>query len=190
MEDYNYQQPKKNNNGLIIGLSIVAGLLLLALVGVLAYNFGKDKGDTNEPAPAENVQQKTTATEPATAPATAPAEAPSIPKPEPPAIQNARSMPHLHLVGTIAGKSVVMDLNNYGGELSGSYYYTKFGPRATLQLNGSIDPSNGSLYLTEYNTSNGVESGYLEGRLSNEGGLSGSFINSRGNTYRVSLRVK
>ena len=193
MDQYNYQQPKKNN-GLVIGLSIAVALLLIALVGVLAYNFGKDKGNDKEaPAAVEKtVAPADTAAQPAqTAPAqqaTTAAAVPSIEKTEP-AITNARSMEYLHLVGTIAGKNVVMDLSNYFGELSGSYYYSKFGPSAALQLNGSMDDS-GRLYLSEYNIKNGVESGYLEGRLTNDGRLTGSFINSRGNTYRVNLRVK
>ena len=116
MEQYNYQQPKKNN-GLVIGLSIAVALLLIALVGVLAYNFGKDKGNDKEApaavektvAPADTVAQSA---QPAPAQqATTAAAVPSIEKTEP-AITNARSMEYLHLVGTIAGKNVVMDLSN------------------------------------------------------------------------------
>ena len=177
MEDYNYQQPKKNNNGLIIGLSIVAGLLLLALVGVLAYNFGKDKGDTNEPAPAENVQQTTTATAPATAPAAAPAKKGDESAEEAKGAEEAQQ-----IVSKVRGKegTVLKVTHEEKKEIAPQLY----------DLTSLQRDANRSLYLTEYNTSNGVESGYLEGRLSNEGGLSGSFINSRGNTYRVSLKVK
>ena len=169
-----------NNKKLVYALSATVVVLLLALVGILAYNFGKDKSN-EEPAKVDTVVVEKTAAASLTSPAPAPAPA----EPE----VNVLALSNWHLTGTIAGKGVVMDLYNDNGEVSGSYYYSKYRPSSTLQLNGSID-SSGRIYLSEYNTSNGYTSGFLEGRMSRSGNLTGHFTNYNGNTYRVNLHVK
>ncbi len=93
-----------------------------------------------------------------------------------------------HFTGTIAGSPVVMNLRNNEGQLSGSYYYSKFGPKYTLQLEGDLD-FEGNISLTEFNTSKGIESGYLEGYLNEAGDFSGTFTNSKGNSYSFHLHL-
>lgn len=193
MENNNYQQPKKNK-GLIIGLSAAVVVLLLALVGILAYNFGKSNNE-EETVKSENVETVPTQEDSIALVEQEPTAVEQLPEalenhdfPEEPTV-DARSLSDLHLEGTIAGKGVMMDLTNYNGTLSGSYYYTRFGDKGTLQLDGTIDGS-GRVYLSEYNVNRGYETSYLEGRLSRDGHLTGSFTNSNGNTYRVSLTVQ
>ncbi len=180
-----------NNKTLVYVLGGIAGALLLALVGVLAYNAGKDKSseEANETnTNTEMAQQQAIAPMGATSTDIAPEAArPAAPDPEPQV--DARTQSHWHLVGTIAGKGVVMDLENYGGSVSGSYYYKKFGANSILKLNGDIDGS-GNINLTEFNSDRGYDTGWLNGHLTSSGALTGSFTNSNGNTYRVSLKVR
>lgn len=186
-----------DNKTLIYVLCGVVAALLVALVGVLAYNFGKDKGSEGESmANTESVAETTTAPqamtqetpqESATSAAPAPA---TVPAPAPEPKEDMRDRYSWHLVGTIAGKSVVLDLSRDDyGNLTGSYYYTKFGSNSILQLEGTME-GGGRIYLSEYNTDKGIISGYLEGRMTSSGALTGSFTNSKGNTYKVSLKVK
>ena len=170
-----------NKNTLIYVLAGAVAALLLALVGVLAYNFGKDKSNENA-----EVKTDTVVVENAVPSIPRENEVPAPPPPEPRV--DMRNMPNWHLTGTIAGNGVVMDLYNSGGYLSGSYYYAKFKPNNTLQLSGNLDGNN--VYLDEYNSDEGIFSGHLSGRISSNGTLTGSFTNSRGNTYRVNLKLK
>ena len=180
-------------NTLIYILCGVVVALLLALVGILAYDYGKGNAatetDTSESSNTESVES---------APSTAAAvedkgvtkvEEPVVAEPEPVEMRNVLGESDWHLVGTIAGKGVVMDLTNYNGEVHGSYYYSKFGPNGALQLDGFID-GNGNITLDEYNSSNGVYSGALSGRMKPSGVFTGQFTNYNGNTYRVYLKVK
>ncbi len=170
-----------NKNTLIYVLGGTVAALLLALVGVLAYNFGKDKSN-------ENAEVKTdTVVVEKKAPIIQNEE--NIPAPPPEPRVDVRDMSNWHLTGSIAGNRVVMELYNSGGSLSGSYYYAKYHPSSKLQLSGYID-GNGNVSLEEFNIENGEYSGYLNGRMSSSGTLTGSFTNSRGNTYRVHLKVK
>ena len=173
---------KKNTVIYVLGGAVV--VLLLALVGILAYNYGKgDKPAQAETAPVEKPAPDTVVVREQVA-----APAPK-PEPEPEIQRNVLAESDWHLVGTIAGKGVVVDLTNYDGELHGSYYYSKYGASGALQLDGYVDRS-GNVSLEEYNSNNGVYSGYLTGRISRKGVLSGSFTNNRGNTYKVYLQAK
>ena len=178
------------NNILFIGLGVVIALLL-GLVGIMAYKiFSDDKPTvTTTPTTETTAAAVTTARDTATTTASAPAQQQEASRPT--EIEDIYDRSSYHLTGTIAGQGVVVDLNYYDdNSLSGSYYYTKFGHyNDALQLNGSMS-SNGKVYLTEYNSEKGYDSGYLEGRLNRDGTLTGHFTNSRGNTYRVSLKVK
>ncbi len=175
---------KKNTVIYVLGGAVV--VLLLALVGILAYNYGKgDKPAQAETAPVEKPAPDTVVVREQVA---APAPKPE-PEPEPEIQRNVLAESDWHLVGTIAGKGVVMDLSNYDGELHGSYYYSKYGASGALQLDGHVD-GGGNVTLEEYNSNNGVYSGYLTGRISRKGVLSGSFTNNRGNTYKVYLKAK
>ena len=93
----------------------------------------------------------------------------------------------MKLTGTVAGAAVVMYLDNDDGSLSGYYYYAKMGPNNALKLNGTL--SGGSIELNEYNSRNGVNSGYFSGYLSSDGVMSGKFYNSRGRESNFRLRV-
>lgn len=93
-----------------------------------------------------------------------------------------------HFTGTIAGSPVVMDIQNNEGQLTGSYFYQKNGPRNRLQLNGDMD-FEGNITISEYNPSNGINSGYMEGYLNEAGDFSGTFTNSRGNSYSFHLHL-
>lgn len=173
---------KKNTVIYVLGGAVV--VLLLALVGILAYNYGKgDKPAQAETAPVEKPAPDTVVVREQVA-----APAPN-PEPEPEIQRNVLAESDWHLVGTIAGKGVVMDLSNFDGELHGSYYYSKYGASGALQLDGHVD-GGGNVTLEEYNSNNGVYSGFLTGRISRKGVLSGSFTNNRGNTYKVYLQAK
>lgn len=171
--------PQKNNAVLTALISVVI-VLLLALVGLMAYKIFADKNE-----PAQEPQQEQVAASQADAAPSIPA---TQPEPEPAEIENVYGRSSYHFTGTIAGKSVVMDLNNYDGQLSGSYYYTRYGANSILQMNGSMSPS-GHISLSEYNTSNDIVSGYMEGQLTRQGNFSGSFSNSKGNSYRFNLKM-
>ena len=180
-------------NTLIYVLCGVVVALLLALVGVLAYDFGKGKNatesDSSESSDIESVEST-----PSTADVVEKAEEAKVEEaveaePDPVEMRNVLGESDWHLVGTIAGKGVVMDLTNYNGEVHGSYYYSKFGPNGALQLDGFID-GNGNITLDEYNSSNGVYSGALSGRMKPSGVFTGQFTNYNGNTYKVYLKVK
>ena len=107
---------------------------------------------------------------------------------EPVEATSIQDLSSYHFTGTIAGSPVVMNLQNNEGHLSGSYYYSKFGPKSTLQLEGDMD-FDGHIYMTEYNVSKGIESGYLDGYLNEDGDFSGTFTNSKGNSYSFSLHL-
>ncbi len=170
------------NKTLVYVLGGIVVALLLALVGVLAYNYGKsDSSNDDVSSRVDTVVVEKRQAAPMTSAA-------PMAEPEPEPQVNPLSLNDWHLTGTIAGKSVVMDLYNNNGVLTGSYYYAKYKPSSTLQLNGSVD-ANGNLYLSEFNTNNGYESGFLEGRMSRSGNLTGHFTNYRGNTYRVNLHL-
>ena len=170
-------------NTLIYILCGVVVALLLALVGILAYDYGKGNKSAQESEPIEKPAPDTVVVREQVA-----APVPEA-KPEPEIMRNVLGESNWHLVGTIAGKGVVMDLTNYNGEVHGSYYYSKFGPNGALQLDGFID-GNGNITLDEYNSSNGVYSGALSGRMKPSGVFTGHFTNYNGNTYKVYLKVK
>ena len=178
-----------NKNTIIYVLGGTVAALLLALVGVLAYNYGKEKSNENTGAKTDTVvvENKANAGDLNSVPSIPREDEMPAPPPEPRV--DVRHMSNWHLTGTIAGNRVVMDLSNNDGYLWGSNYYAKNGPSNTLQLSGSID-HNGNVYLDEYNTKEGHISGCLVGRMSSSGSLTGNFTNSRGNTYRVNLKVK
>ena len=135
------------NKTLVYVLGGIVVALLLALVGVLAYNYGKSDSSNDEVSSRVDtvVVEKRQA-----APMTS-----AAPMAEPEPQVNPLSLNDWHLTGTIAGKSVVMDLYNNNRVLTGSYYYAKYKPSSTLQLNGSVD-ANGNLYLSEFNTINSI----------------------------------
>lgn len=93
----------------------------------------------------------------------------------------------MKLTGTVAGAAVIMYLDNDDGSLSGYYYYSKMGPNNALKLNGTLD--NGTIELNEYNSRNGVNSGYFSGYLSSDGSMSGKFYNSKGRESNFRLRA-
>lgn len=183
----NYQQSQKNKK-LIFGLAAVAGVLLLALVGVLAYNFGKntdkDKDSSSEMVESSESDDASSDFDEMAVSRMPPPEAHARPA------VDARSLSNLHLVGTIAGQGVDVDLYNDDGDLSGSYYYTRYGDKGKLELYGTMD-GNGNVYLEEYNVERGYETAYIEGHLSHDGHLTGSFTNvDRGGTYNVNLNLE
>ena len=57
-----------------------------------------------------------------------------------------------------------------------------------MQLNGDMD-FEGNITISEYNPSNGINSGYMEGYLNEAGDFSGTFTNSRGNSYSFHLHL-
>lgn len=180
------------NKNVIYALSGVAGALLVALVGVVAYNMGKDKSDENTTSGSSNSTELTTTSNSTSSSAldmtSTQTEQPQEPEPDP---IDVLAMEHWRLKGTIAGQGVVMELDNDGGSLLGSYYYTKFGhPSSTLKLNGTID-ENGNIFLTEYNSKNGYDSAELSGHMSMEGHFSGTHYRyETGANTRISLNVE
>lgn len=187
-----------NNKTLVYVLCGVVAALLIALVGVLAYNYGKNNSSDVEDEMTASMSMSTdnisstidTVVEATSEPMTSPAIVPDIPVEPAEPQEDVRERPSWHLTGTIAGKGVVVDLDSYDdGTVSGSYYYTKFGPSSVLELDGYME-SNGRIYLTEYNSDRDIESGYLEGRMTSTGALTGKFTNIKGNTYKVNLTVR
>ena len=180
------------NKNVIYALSGVAAALLVALVGIVAYNMGKDKSDESTTTDSSNSTELTTTSNSTSSTAldmtSAQTEQPQEPEPDP---IDVLAMEHWHLTGTIAGQGVVMELDNDGGTLSGSYYYTKFGhPNDALQLNGSIG-NNGNIYLDEFDANEGYDSGYMEGHLSMDGHFSGTHHRyENGANTRIRLNVE
>ena len=175
-------------NSLIYVLGGIVAVLLLTLVGMLAYNYGKEK--SNEKVEAKNDTETVTVT-PAQAVDSTATSMPQEDSPKPKRAEPEEDMRNIHewhLTGTVAGQRVVMDLYNDYGNLSGSYYYEKYKPSSTLQLSGNID-YRGNVYLDEYNTKEDYYSGYFECRITSKGTIKGSITNSRGNTYPVKLNL-
>lgn len=180
------------NKNVIYALSGVAAALLVALVGIVAYNMGKDKSDESTTTDSSNSTELTTTSNSTSSTAldmtSAQTEQPQEPEPDP---IDVLAMEHWRLKGTIAGQGVVMELNNNGGDLWGSYYYTKFGhPNDALKLSGTID-ENGNIYLEEYNSKKGYDSAELSGHMSMEGHFSGTHYRyENGASTRIRLNVE
>ena len=179
-----------HNKNVIYALSGVAAALLVALVGIVAYNMGKDKSDESTTTDSSNSTELTTTSSSTSSTAldmtSAQTEQPQEPDPI-----DVLAMEHWRLKGTIAGQGVVMELDNDGGTVSGSYYYTKFGhPNDALQLYGSID-NNGNISLEEFDANEGYDSGYMEGHLSMDGHFSGTHHRYKnGANTRIRLNVE
>ena len=182
---------QNNNKALIYALSGIAAALLVVLVGVVAYNMGKDKtndnvsNDTNTLVESSSTYTSTQASSMTTESTSDVANAAQdIPEEEP---IDALAMTEWHLTGTIAGQGVVMDLHNDGDNVWGSYYYTRVG--SPLELNGNID-EHGNIYLEEYNERKDHYSGEMNVKMSSSGHLTGSHYNyDRGATTRVNLSL-
>lgn len=174
----NYQPEPKKNNLILITLVSVVIVLLIALIGLMAYNTFKDDPKANEPEKQEMPVEQNAAAQPEAAQPAQPA-----------VIENVYDRSAYHFTGTIAGKSVVVDLNKMGDEITGSYYYARYGANSILQLNGTMGPG-GNISLSEMNSNTGEITGYMEGHLSQTGSFTGRFTNSRGSTYRFNLNMK
>lgn len=87
--------------------------------------------------------------------------------------------------GTIAGQGVYVELTEVDGELSGSYYYTKYGPNNRIYLYGEIDYSR-NFELTGYNEQ-GVKCDKWIGTMKN-GVIKAAFVNVKTKrTYNFTL---
>ena len=179
------------NKNVIYALSGVAAALLVALVGVVAYNMGKDKSDENDYSNTNTLVESSSSNTSAQASSMVTDSARDVanttedlPEEEP---VDALAMTEWHLTGTIAGQGVVMDLNNDGDKVWGSYYYTRVG--SPLELNGTIDKY-GNIFIEEYNARKDHYSGEMNVKMSRSGHLTGSHYNyDRGATTRVNLSL-
>ena len=87
--------------------------------------------------------------------------------------------------GTVAGKSVEMQISHNGNSISGRDRYTSVG-YSWMDVFGSIN-EDGSAYLEENN--DGFTSGYYNGRFSGSS-FSGTFTNYNGKSFGFSFRKR
>lgn len=93
---------------------------------------------------------------------------------------------------TLAGKiddkyAINMTLHCNGRIVTGTYYYVKNGPAATLNLKGTIDEV-GNLDIHETND-DGQPTGHFEGTYGKSQGFQGVFVNFKGDKMYFDLNV-
>lgn len=152
----------KNQSTLFIILGVLTGMVLSMLAIAAFWIFSDDKKDS---ATADSTVVVTDTIVQSTPAATTEPAAPAVPA------VTLRSGGEFRYSGTIAGQRVVMTLVNNGGEVTGSYRYTKFSGDDRLALVGTLTGANLELY--EVNEE-GEHTGYISARLSNTG-ISGKF---------------
>ena len=163
------------SKNIIVVLSSLVGVLLLALVGLLAYNYGKDKGseDTDSKETTTHVID-TVVVESKTTSLTSPAP-----------VKTYESMVHGDLYGTVGG--------DYGQYVSpfminrdGSGYYETGGARRTLRV---VSRGNGYMEVKAY--LRGKYIGKFKGTYSADGeylsSYDGTFYSVRGGGLSFSL---
>ncbi len=92
------------------------------------------------------------------------------------------------LAGKIDGKYAVnMTLDCKGNVVTGTYYYVKNGPGATLNLKGTLDEE-GNLDIHETNDE-GRPTGHFEGVYGKSHGYQGVFVNFKGDKMPFELNV-
>lgn len=163
------------SKNIIVVLGSLVGVLLLALVGLLAYNYGKDKGsdDTDSKETTTHVVD-TVVVESKTTSLTSPAP-----------VKTYESMVHGDLYGTVGG--------DYGQYVSpfminrdGSGYYETGGARRTLRV---VSRGNGYMEVKAY--LHGKYIGKFKGTYSADGeylsSYDGTFYSVRGGGLSFSL---
>ena len=163
------------SKNIIVVLGSLVGVLLLALVGLLAYNYGKDKGsdDTDSKETTSHVVD-TVVVESKTTSLTSPAP-----------VKTYESMVHGDLYGTVGG--------DYGQYVSpfminrdGSGYYETGGARRTLRV---VSRGNGYMEVKAY--LHGKYIGKFKGTYSADGeylsSYDGTFYSVRGGGLSFSL---
>ena len=163
------------SENIIVVLGSLVGVLLLALVGLLAYNYGKDKGsdDTDSKETTTHVVD-TVVVESKTTSLTSPAP-----------VKTYESMVHGDLYGTVGG--------DYGQYVSpfminrdGSGYYETGGARRTLRV---VSRGNGYMEVKAY--LRGKYIGKFKGTYSADGeylsSYDGTFYSVRGGGLSFSL---
>ena len=168
-----------NNKNIIIALCCLSGVLIVALVAVLAFNYGKGKGQEEVNLQAAN-QVSTTApsaennAEPASS-ATSATSATSLTSPAPAPAAPPKEVVYGDLYGTVGGQS----LSPFMLEKNGSGYYDTGGARRTLKV---VSRGNGHMVVKAY--LRGKYIGQFKGRYSAFGDrltlYEGTFYSSRG----------
>lgn len=174
---------KGSRTGLYIGIgiavAIILGIVLLA-VSSDSDTIGSDSDEKQssemQAASADSVTTDSiSTTEVATTEVAAEA-----PEPKPVALGN-----HRKLSGKLGKYPVQVELNL--SSMTGKYRYTKSGSGAYLDLYiSSYDPSSGDIYIEEYND-NGENTGIFNGCLHEDGSMTGTFINYKGDPYNIQL---
>ncbi|MBQ7634902.1 MAG: zinc-ribbon domain-containing protein [Bacteroidaceae bacterium] len=172
----------KNQSTLFIILGVLTGMVLSMLAIAAFWIFSDEKRDSAT-ADSTVVVADTIVQSP---PAETLAETPEPAAPAAPAAPavTLRSGGEFRYSGTIAGQRVVMTLVNNGGEVTGSYRYTKFSGDDRLALVGTL--TGAKLELYEVNE-DGESTGYISARLSDTG-ISGKFTKTEsGKQFNVYL---
>ncbi len=173
---------KQNKNIITVLCSLVVALVLI-LVGVVAFNFGKDKGrdEVNE----QNLTQTTDAmrmTSNSVLNATSTQQTPAVTTEAPVSTTTHESVVHGDLYGTV-GKQY---LSPFVINRDGSGYYVTGGARRTLSV---VSRSNGRMEVEAY--LRGRYIGKFKGTYNADGeylnSYEGTFYSVRGGGYSFSL---
>ena len=91
------------------------------------------------------------------------------------------------LEGYVGKYSVTLNLELKGKNITGTYYYTKNGPSATLNLNGILE-ENSKMELHETNDE-GQPTGHFNGVYGMTQGFTGEFVNFQGTKFQFQIQV-
>ena len=157
----------KKSKNIIIVLGSLVGVLLLALVGILAYNYGKDKGSEGDDS------QETTQVVDTVAVMPAPSLTSPAPAPEP--VESYEQAVYGDLYGNVGGQYLSIFMINK----SGNGYYETGGARRSLKV---VSRANGRMEVKAY--LRGKYIGKFKGSYSAYGDrltlYTGTFYSSRG----------
>lgn len=91
------------------------------------------------------------------------------------------------LEGYVGNNGVTLNLELKGKNITGTYYYTRYGPGATLKLNGVLE-DNGHMELHETNDE-GQPTGHFNGVYGMTQGFNGEFVNFQGTKFQFQIKV-
>lgn len=174
-----YQQPGGGGNKNTL-LYVIIGVLVVLLIGLVIF-FAVGKKGSPEPQLTDTVSDSSvvavdsSSTDSVPAAAAAPAPQPAQPQANPDQYNQS-----LHLTGAIGKYGIAIDMDIIGGNITGSYYYTRYSSSNRLAIAGDYDPSSGRMHFFEYSDAGytGEFDGYFNGVS-----FSGTMTNYKGKTY-------
>lgn len=173
-----YQQPGGGGNKNTL-LYVIIGVLVVLLIGLVIF-FAVGKKGSPEPQLTDTVSDSSVVAVDSSSTDSVPAAAAPAPQPAQPQANPDQYNQSLHLTGAIGKYGIAIDMDIIGGNITGSYYYTRYSSSNRLAIAGDYDPSSGRMHFFEYSDAGytGEFDGYFNGVS-----FSGTMTNYKGRTY-------